>query len=141
VTAVANLPSKIGQLFGVLFENQPRDPNGAVGIVGISRISGDVAQSDLSAAGKISTLLMLLAGFNIFIGVFNMLPLLPLDGGHVAVLAYERFRAWLARRKGLPEPPRPDLNKLLPLAYAVIVVFVTATVLVLAADILKPIQL
>jgi len=141
VGAVASLPAKIGQIFGVLFNGQPRDPNGAVGLVGISRISGDVAQSDLPTAGKISTLLMLLAGFNIFIGVFNMLPLLPLDGGHVAVLAYERFRAWLARRKGLPEPPRPDLNKLLPLAYAVMLVFVTVTVLLLAADIFKPIQL
>ena len=141
VSAVAQLPAKVGQLFGVLFDGQPRDPNGAVGIVGISRISGDVAQSDLPTAGKISTLLMLLAGFNIFIGVFNMLPLLPLDGGHVAVLAYERFRAWMARRKGLPEPPRPDLNKLLPVAYAVILVFVTVTVLLLAADIFKPIQI
>jgi len=141
VAALASLPAKIGQIFGVLFDGQPRDPNGAVGIVGISRISGDVAQSDLSTAGKISTLLMLLAGFNIFIGVFNMLPLLPLDGGHVAVLAYERFRAWLARRKGLPEPARPDLNKLLPLAYAVMLLFVTMTVLLLAADIFKPIQL
>ncbi len=141
VSAVAQLPAKVGQLFGVLFDGQPRDPNGAVGILGISRISGDVAQSDLPTAGKISTLLMLLAGFNIFIGVFNMLPLLPLDGGHVAVLAYERFRAWIARRKGLPEPPRPDLNKLLPVAYAVILVFVTVTVLLLAADIFKPIQI
>jgi membrane-associated protease RseP (regulator of RpoE activity) len=141
VTALAGLPAKVGQLFGVLFNGQPRDPNGAVGVVGISRISGDVAQSDLSAAAKISTLLMLLAGFNIFIGIFNMLPLLPLDGGHVAILAYERFRAWLARRKGLPEPARPDLNKLLPLAYAVLVLFVGVTVLLLAADIFKPIQL
>jgi membrane-associated protease RseP (regulator of RpoE activity) len=141
LAAVASLPAKIGQLVGVLFENQPRDPNGAVGVVGISRISGDIAQSDLPWQGKVSTLLMLLAGFNIFVGVFNMLPLLPLDGGHVAVLAYERFRAWLARRKGLPEPPRPDLTKLLPVAYAVIALFAVATVLVLAADILKPIQI
>ncbi len=141
ITAVASLPQKIGQLFGVLFENQPRDPNGAVGVIGISRISGDIAASALPWQGKVSTLLMLLAGFNIFVGVFNMLPLLPLDGGHVAVLAYERLRAWLARRKGLPEPPRPDLNKLMPVAYAVIVLFATATLLVLAADIFKPIQI
>jgi membrane-associated protease RseP (regulator of RpoE activity) len=141
IAAVASLPAKVGQLVGVVFENQPRDPNGAVGIIGISRISGDIAQSDLPWQGKVSQLLMLLAGFNIFIGVFNMLPLLPLDGGHVAVLGYERFRAWLARRKGLPEPPRPDLTKLLPVAYAVIALFAVATVLVFAADIFKPIQI
>jgi membrane-associated protease RseP (regulator of RpoE activity) len=142
VSAVLSLPAKVVQLFGVVFGDQPRDPNGAVGIYGISRISGDIAQSDaLTVAGKISTLLILLAGFNIFVGIFNMLPLLPLDGGHVAMLAYERLRAWLARRRGLPEPPRPDINKMLPVAYAVLVLFVGVTVLLLAADILKPIQL
>ena len=100
LAAVASLPAKIGQLVGVLFDNQPRDPNGAVGVVGISRISGDIAQSDLPWQGKVSTLLMLLAGFNIFVGVFNMLPLLPLDGGHVAVLAYERAAGLAGQAQG-----------------------------------------
>jgi membrane-associated protease RseP (regulator of RpoE activity) len=70
-----------------------------------------------------------------------MLPLLPLDGGHVAVLAWERLRAWRARRHGLPEPARPDLNRLLPLAYAVLFVFVGMSLLLLLADIVKPIQI
>ncbi len=140
--AIIRLPAKIYDVGKVLFGNGTRDPNGAVGVVGISRISGDVAQAgDISPSGRIATILMLLAGFNVFVGVFNMLPLLPLDGGHVAVLAYERVRAAIFRRRGEPEPPRPDLNKLLPLVYVVFVAFVAMTVLLLAADILKPIQL
>ena len=142
ISALVSLPAKMVQVGQVVFGNAQRDPNGPVGLVGVSRISGEVAQSDaLTAAGKISTVLVLLAGFNIFVGVFNMFPLLPLDGGHVAVLAYERFRAWIARRKGEPEPARPDMNKLLPLVYVVFIAFVAMTVLLVAADILKPIQL
>jgi membrane-associated protease RseP (regulator of RpoE activity) len=142
VGALVTLPVKLVQLTGTLITGGQRDPNGAVGVVGLGKVSGDVAQAnDLTPAGKISLLLTLLAAVNIFIGVFNMLPLLPLDGGHVAVLAWERLRAWRARRQGLPEPARPDLNKLLPLAYAVLFVFVGMSLLLLLADIVKPIQI
>ncbi len=139
--ALASLPQKVGQLVHVLFSNEPRDPNGLVGVVGAARISGDIAADNSSFAARFGSLLFLLAGFNIFIGIFNMLPLLPLDGGHVAVLAYERLRAWWARRRGLPVPPRPDMNKLMPLAYVVFFLFVGLTVLLVAADLIKPVQL
>jgi RIP metalloprotease RseP len=142
VTAILGLPGKMVQVAQVVFGNTPRDPNGPIGVVGISAISGQIAQSkDLTAAGRISTILTLLASFNVFVGVFNMFPLLPLDGGHVAVLAYERVRAAVFRRRGQPEPPRPDMNKLLPLVYVVFIAFVAMTVLLVAADILKPVQL
>jgi membrane-associated protease RseP (regulator of RpoE activity) len=142
ITAIAALPAKMVQVAQVVFGNAPRDPNGPIGVVGISSISGQIAQAkDITVAGKISTILTLLASFNVFVGVFNMLPLLPLDGGHVAVLAYERVRAAIFRRRGQPEPPRPDMNKLLPLVYVVFIAFVAMTVLLVAADILKPVQL
>ena len=142
VRAILTLPAKMVQITQVVFGNAPRDPNGLIGVVGVSAISGQIAQSSgLTPAGRIATILTLLASFNVFVGVFNMLPLLPLDGGHVAVLAYERVRAAVFRRRGQPEPPRPDMNKLLPLVYVVFVAFVAMTVLLVAADILKPVQL
>ena len=139
--ALASLPQKVGQLVHVMFSNEPRDPNGLVGVVGAARISGDIAADNSSFASRFGALLFLLAGFNIFVGIFNMLPLLPLDGGHVAVLAYERMRAWWAHRRGEPEPARPDMNKLMPIAYVVFILFVGLTVLLVAADVIKPGQL
>ena len=71
----------------------------------------------------------------------NMLPLLPLDGGHVAVAWFERVRSWLAARRGLPDPGRVDYNKLLPATYLVVLLFGGLTLLTLAADIVNPITL
>jgi membrane-associated protease RseP (regulator of RpoE activity) len=141
VGALVSLPGKIVDLVHTLFSDEQRDPNGLVGIVGAANISGQLAEDQIPASARIANLLVLLAGFNIFVGLFNMLPLLPLDGGHVAVLGWERLKAWRARSHGLPEPPRPDMNKLLPVAYGVFLVFVSLTVLLLAADIVKPVQL
>jgi membrane-associated protease RseP (regulator of RpoE activity) len=141
VKALVSLPQKVGQLISTLTSDAPRDPNGLVGIYGATDIAGQVASSNIPVAERVSELLMLVAGFNIFVGLFNMLPLLPLDGGHVAVLAYERARAWAARRRGRPEPARPDMNKLLPLAYGVFILFIGLTVLLLTADIIKPVHL
>ena len=76
-----------------------------------------------------------------FIGVFNLFPLLPLDGGHVAVAWFERVRSWLAARRGLPDPGRVDYNKLLPATYLVVLLFGGLTLLTLAADIVNPITL
>lgn len=71
--------------------------------------------------------------------MFNLLPLLPLDGGHLAVLGYEKARQGVARLRGRPEPGRPDITRLLPAAYLVIAIFVGLSVLLLYADIVNPI--
>ena len=84
---------------------------------------------------------MLLGGLNVFIGVFNLFPLLPLDGGHIAIAWFEKARSWFAARRGHPDPGRVDYNKLLPATYLVILLFGGLTVLTLAADIVNPIKL
>jgi len=119
-----------------------RDPAGFVGVVGAGRISGEVIASDETFTVKVLSFLLLIAGLNLFVGVFNLLPLLPLDGGHLAVLAYEKVRHRLRQLKGYTgEMLRVDLTRLLPLTYAVVVFFAGFTVWLLGADIVNPIRL
>jgi membrane-associated protease RseP (regulator of RpoE activity) len=77
----------------------------------------------------------------VFIGLFNALPLLPLDGGHIAVVLFETVRSRLYRVFGRPDPGRVDLTKLLPAAYVFLILLVGLTVLLLAADIVNPVQI
>lgn len=111
-------PSSFAQMFDVLRGNAERDPEGPASLVGVTRAAG---QSDMA------TLLFLFVGFNIFIGVANLLPLPPLDGGHLAVLAYEKIR-----KRDV------DMRKLIPVSATVIAVFVGLFVLSLAMDIVAP---
>ena len=119
-----------------------RDPEGFIGIVGAGRISGEVLASEETFAFKALNFLVLMAGLNLFVGLFNLLPLLPLDGGHLAVLAFEQARDRVRRLRGYTgELARVDLTKLLPLTYAVVVFFAAFTVWLLGADIVNPIRI
>ena len=133
--AVWAFPSKIPKLLDAI-GGEERDPETPISVVGASRVGGQAAELGLPII-----FLALLGGLNVFIGVFNLFPLLPLDGGHVAVVWYERARSWLAARRGRPDPGRVDYNKLLPVTYLVIVAFGGLTLLTLAADIVNPITL
>jgi membrane-associated protease RseP (regulator of RpoE activity) len=132
VSALGRYPEKIKSLWDTVFEGKKRDPNGAVGVVGIGRISGDYARSDLlNAKDKVFVLINLLAGVNLLLFFFNLLPLLPLDGGHVA------------RRRGARDAHSQifvDTAQMLPVMYAVASVLVVLTLLTLYADIVKPIN-
>ena len=133
--ALAAFPSKIPNLIDAIGGKQ-RDTNGPISVVGASRVGGEAAQQNLPIV-----FLTLLGGLNIFIGIFNLFPLLPLDGGHVAIAWYERARSWLAARRGLADPGRVDYNKLLPLTYVVVLAFGGLTLLTLTADIVNPISI
>jgi membrane-associated protease RseP (regulator of RpoE activity) len=122
--------------------SEDRDREGFIGIVGAGRISGEVLASEETATVKALNFLVLVAGLNLFVGLFNLLPLLPLDGGHLAVLAFEQARDKLKRMRGYTgELVRVDLTKLLPLTYAVVVLFAGFTVWLLGADIVNPIRI
>ncbi len=132
-TAIANFPEKVPALFRAL-GGEERDPEGPISVVGASRVGGQAIE-----AGFVLLFVLLFAGFNIFIGVFNLFPLLPLDGGHIAVLWFERARSRLARAFGRRDPGPVDLNKLVPLTVLVIVVFGGISVMAILADIVNPI--
>jgi membrane-associated protease RseP (regulator of RpoE activity) len=119
-----------------------RDPEGFIGVVGASRISGEVLASQETFGVKVLTFLGIVAGLNFFVGVFNLLPLLPLDGGHIAVLLFEQARDRIRRLRGYRGAlQRVDLNKLMPLTYAVVLLFIGLTVWIMGADIVNPVRL
>jgi membrane-associated protease RseP (regulator of RpoE activity) len=131
--ALAKFPQKIPTLFGALAGEQ-RDPNGPVSVVGVSRVGGQALE-----AGSALIFVLLFAGFNIFVGVFNLFPLLPLDGGHIAILLFEKARSRIARAFGRADPGRVDYAKLMPLTMLVIAVFGGISLLAILADIVNPI--
>jgi membrane-associated protease RseP (regulator of RpoE activity) len=158
VDALKKFPSKIGSLFGTVFEGKPRDKQGAVGVVGLGRIGGQIADSaSIGTLDKVSILLSLLAGVNLLLFFFNLLPLLPLDGGHVAGAIVESIkRGWarLRQRRAVAAGPdgtpgvarsRPqiyvDVAQLVPVMYVVASILIVFSVLVMYADIVKPISL
>jgi membrane-associated protease RseP (regulator of RpoE activity) len=146
--ALGSYPQKIGSLWDTVFHGKPRDVNGAIGVVGIGRLGGDVAGShQLNLEDKVAALVSLLAGINLLLFLFNLLPLLPLDGGHVAgalVEAGKRGRARLrARRLGQRIRPQifVDTAQMLPVMYGVASVLIVLTLLTLYADIVKPVTI
>jgi membrane-associated protease RseP (regulator of RpoE activity) len=142
VDALKQFPSKIGSLVGTVFQGKARDSQGAVGVVGLGRIGGQIADSkNISLLDKISTLLSLLAGVNLLLFFFNLLPLLPLDGGHVAGAIVESIRRGYARLRSRPKQIFVDVAQLVPVMYVVASVLIVFSVLVMYADIVKPISL
>lgn len=139
--AIVSLPSKIPALWGATVSGTERDPNGLVGIVGVAQVSGQAVSTEgLSNSERIQTFLLIIASLNFFVGVFNLLPILPLDGGHMAVAIADEIRAFFARIRGKARPDGINVNKLAPVTMVVFVLLAALTVLLLAADILNPVQ-
>jgi membrane-associated protease RseP (regulator of RpoE activity) len=134
-TAMKQFPEKIPKLWHALMGDK-RDPDTPVSVVGASIIGGQAAR-----AGIWEAFLFLVATLNIFIGIFNLIPLLPMDGGHIAIAWFQKVRSWLALLRGRPDPGHVDYNKLMPITYAVIIVFGGISLLTLATDIVNPISL
>jgi membrane-associated protease RseP (regulator of RpoE activity) len=121
---------------------QERDPESPVSIVGGGRFAGEAASSDaFPLTEKIVTLLFLVASFNFFIGMFNFVPLLPLDGGHIAGALYEGLKRGIARLLGRPDPGHVDVARLLPVAYVVGLAMLVMGVVLIVADIVVPLRL
>jgi membrane-associated protease RseP (regulator of RpoE activity) len=142
ITSLISLPAKIPDLVKQTFGGQKRDAQGLVGVVGVARVSGETANTKvLTTREKIATFILIIASLNLFVGMFNMLPLLPLDGGHMAVALADGLRNFLARRRGLPKPAPFDVERLTPITMAVFVLMAGLSILLLAADIFNPIRM
>jgi membrane-associated protease RseP (regulator of RpoE activity) len=140
--ALIKLPTLIPALIDQTFGGEERDPEGLVGIVGVARTTGEAAGSErLDTSDKITFFIVMVAGLNIFVGIFNLLPILPLDGGHMAVAIADGVKRTSARLRKRPMPEPIDVEKLTPLTLVVVVLLLSLTVLLVIADIVNPVRL
>lgn len=139
--AVLRMPQKMVGIWNAAFGDAKRDPEGPIGVVGVSRIGGDVAASDrLTGIEKVAYFVMLLGSLNLAVGLFNMVPLLPLDGGHMAGALLEAIKKFFARLFGRPDPGYVDVAKALPVTYVMAAVLVVMGGLLIYADLVNPIK-
>jgi membrane-associated protease RseP (regulator of RpoE activity) len=139
--SIVRLPERVPALWGAAFEGQKRDADSPMGVVGAARVGGEVFTLHIPPEQRVATMILLVAGFNLSLFLFNMLPLLPLDGGHIAGALWESVRRHAARVFRRPDPGPFDVAKLMPVAYVVAGVFICFTLLVLVADVVNPVRI
>ena len=136
---IGSLPSAIPHLFA---KNRASTSAGQVtSVVGAGEITGDVVSANVGWQVKIDYVLLIMASLNIFVGAFNLVPLLPLDGGHIAIVIFERVRAWFARLRGRADPGLVDMTKLVPVSVGVFAILVFFGLILILADLVNPIRL
>jgi membrane-associated protease RseP (regulator of RpoE activity) len=146
---IVNIPQKMSGIVKAAFGGGARDPNGPMSVVGVGRVAGEVAAGQVSfgASGsnsgtsKLVLLITLIASLNIALFVFNLIPLMPLDGGHAAGALWEGTKRQVARLRGRPNPGYVDVAKALPLTYLVAIALIGMSALLMYADVVNPVKL
>ncbi|HLR95063.1 MAG TPA: site-2 protease family protein [Jiangellaceae bacterium] len=141
VQAVLRVPEKMVDVWNVAFNGAERGVDTPMSIVGAGRAGGEIAALEAPAADRVATFVMLLAGFNMAIAVFNLIPLLPLDGGHAIGALWEGVKRGFSRLTRRPAPRPVDVARALPLAYGVAGVLICMSLLLIYVDVVAPIPL
>ena len=142
LVALASFPVRVWNVGVGLATGAERDINSPISVVGASRVAGEIAVADsLPIQDRVASWLSLLGSVNLFVALLNLVPLLPLDGGHIAGALYEALRRGIARLRGRSDPGPVDTAKMLPVAYAVGGFLLIGGVVLILADIISPIKL
>ena len=138
---ILNLPQQVAAVAQSTFGSEERRADGPVSIIGIGQIAGEVASSSATTfSEKLQSQLGILASLNFALFAFNMLPLLPLDGGHVAGGVYEAIKKGIFRVLRKPNPGPADTALLMPLTWVVFIALMAMSALIIIADLVNPIS-
>jgi len=139
---ITQLPQRLVDVAVAAFGPGDRDPNGLIGVVGVGRLAGEItSMSDIPIASRAAGIIEVVASLNIALFVFNLIPLVPLDGGHIAIALIDGIRRFFAKIFKRPEPGPIDATRILPVTLVVTVLLGAMTLLLVYADIVKPITL
>ena len=142
VVALSRFPVKVWGVAKAVVGLEKRAQDSPVSVVGAGRIAGEVASDRSSPVAERAWFVVnLLAGLNLFLGMFNLIPLLPLDGGHIAGALYEALRRGFARVRQRPDPGYVDVAKLLPVAYVVASVLLVMGMVLIVGDLVAPVTI
>nr|WP_243751943.1 site-2 protease family protein [Leucobacter weissii] len=142
VGVILGLPQRMVDVWNAAFGAEERDPNGPISVVGVGRIAGEIASmEEAPVTARAQSMLSLLGSLNVALFVFNLLPLMPLDGGHVAGALYEWLRRGWARIRRKPDPGPVDTARMVPITFAVVIVLGAMSLLLIYADLVKPVSL
>ena len=142
-SVVAHLPQQLWHVARASVGLEQRSNSSVMGLVGIGRAAGDVASSNISGItwlDKLQEELLLLAGLNLALFVFNALPLVPLDGGHIASALWQAIKNGWARSRSLPRPAPVDVARMMPVAYGVFGILILMSLVLVFADIVAPVR-
>lgn len=141
-TLIVHLPQRLVGVAKAAFGGGERDANGPVSVVGVGRMAGEVATlNSVPVLDRASVLVGLLASLNVALFVFNLIPLMPLDGGHVAGAIIEGVRRFFAKLFGKKDPGPVDTAKVIPLTFAVVGILGAMSLLLIYADLVNPVKI
>jgi membrane-associated protease RseP (regulator of RpoE activity) len=139
---IITLPQRLVQVGQAAFGGEERDPNGPISVVGVGRLAGEITSLDSApVADRAATIIGMLASLNVALFVFNLIPLLPLDGGHIVVALWDGIKRMWAKLFHRPPPKPVDATKLVPVTFVVVIALIAMGAVLILADIFNPVSL